>query len=91
MDYIKKVLVIATVFLLGLSVGVYFYEENRFYFYRGAEISSIPFYLKRCVPKADHVPKHRAMLISKEDIKECRELLKAREFDGNYRLYVCEP
>ncbi|MFZ8860864.1 MAG: ArnT family glycosyltransferase [Thermocrinis sp.] len=27
-DYIKKVLVIATVFLLGLSVGVYFYEKK---------------------------------------------------------------
>jgi len=106
MDYIKRVLVIATVFLLGLSVGVYFYEKNRFqtkampflkdfdgpvYFYRGAEISSIPFYLKRCIPKTDHVPNHRAMLISKEDIRECREILKAREFDRNYRLYVCEP
>jgi len=26
-----------------------------------------------------------------EDIKECRELLRAREFDGNYRLYMYEP
>jgi hypothetical protein len=31
------------------------------------------------------------MLISKEDIRECREILKAREFEGNYRLYICEP
>lgn len=100
-DYIKRVLVIATVFLLGLSVGVYFYEKNRFqtkalpflkdfdgpvYFYKGAEISSIPLYLKRCAPNIDHVPNHRVMLISKEDIRECREILRAREFDGSYRL-----
>jgi 4-amino-4-deoxy-L-arabinose transferase-like glycosyltransferase len=65
--------------------------DGAVYFYRGAEISSIPFYLKRCVPKIDYVPNHRAMLISKEDIEECRELLRAREFDGNYRLYICEP
>ncbi|WP_333784317.1 glycosyltransferase family 39 protein [Thermocrinis sp.] len=104
--YIRNTLVIGGLFLTGLLFISHFYEKDRFqtkalqvlksfrgpvYFYRGAEISPIPFYLQKCIPKIDELPAEEALVISKEEIRSCQMLLAGRELDGNYRLYLCNP
>ena len=104
--YLKNTLLIAGLTLSGLLFALPFYERDRFqtkalqiiknsqepvYFYRGAEISSVVFYLQRCIPKIDQPPPEKALLISKEEIKGCQRLLTGREFDGVYGLYLCSP
>ncbi|WP_448587492.1 ArnT family glycosyltransferase [Thermocrinis sp.] len=104
--YIRSVLVVSGLLLALLISVAPFYEEKRFqtktlaymknfevpiYFYKGAEISPLPFYLKKCIPKTDQIPTEKALLVSREEVKECQKLLTGREFDGTYNLYLCNP
>ncbi|WP_448584202.1 ArnT family glycosyltransferase [Thermocrinis sp.] len=103
--YIKTVLVASGLILISLMSVAYFYERERFqtktlpiitsfegpiYFYKGAEISSLVYYARKCIPKIDHLPTEKSLLISREEV-ECQLLLEGREFDGKYKLYLCNP
>ncbi len=104
--YIRKAIVLAGIALLLLTGGAYVYEHERFvpkavplvrnfqgevYFY-GAEVSPLVYYSGKCIK--NYVSGAEGLVVTKEEnrerFKRCRELVRGREFDGNYVLLKCE-
>jgi len=107
--YLKGVFVISTFFLCFLILTLHFYESKRFtplalkilkndshkpvIFLRN-EVTALPFYLKKCIPKVFQVPKEfRGYVITRDfkslSIKGCKLVLKAPEFGKTYGLFRC--
>ncbi|ADC88865.1 glycosyl transferase family 39 [Thermocrinis albus DSM 14484] len=101
--YIKRVLFLASALLLMLLFTASVLEKQRFlskalkvvgkedvplYFYR-AELSPVPFYLRKCVPTTESTAVD-GYVITKETVTNCTLLLEGYEPDGRYRLYRCQ-
>ncbi len=107
--YIKRVLVFLGIFLFIIIIGIYSYEKKRFlpqalnflkfyqgeiYFYK-TEISSIPFYLNRCISKLTF-PSNlvQGIVITEKKYEKffinCTKLIDAKEFEKSFILLNCK-
>lgn len=107
--YIKRVLGFSGIFLLIIIIGIHSYEKKRFlpraidflksykgkiYFYR-TEISSVPFYLNRCILKRPSSANLIEGIVITEKKYEsffpnCIKILDANEFEKNFILLNCK-
>jgi|GEM_PF-506285 len=107
--YIKKIVFISGILLLILIIGSGYYEKKRFlpkaknllkeykgeiYFYK-VEVSALPFYLNKCIPKLSNPKKLRQGIVItlkkyEKSFKDCNKLLEANEFGRKCLILKCK-
>ncbi len=107
--YIQRVMLFSGVILLILVIFSYFNEKNRFtyqaknflktyqgeiYFYKN-EITTLPFYLDRCIPKVDNLQDlKQGFIITKKKYENlfnnCTKIISAYEFNEHFILLECK-
>jgi len=107
-NYIQKVMILCGIIFLIIIIWGHIYEKNRFtflaknflknyssniYFYKN-EISTLPFYLNRCIPKLK-IPQKlgQGMVITKKKYEKlfnnCTKIIEAPEFNEHFILLNC--
>jgi len=107
--YIRWVMSISGILLLVIVISGYTYEKNRFtfqaknflknykgeiYFYKN-EITTLPFYLERCIPKVDNPQVlNQGFVITKKKyenlFRNCTKVISAYEFNEHFILLECK-
>jgi 4-amino-4-deoxy-L-arabinose transferase-like glycosyltransferase len=107
--YIQRVMLFSGIILLILVIFGYLNERNRFtyqaknflktyqgeiYFYK-YELTTLPFYLDRCIPKVNRLQDLKpGLIITKKNYKNlfnnCTNILSANEFNEHFILLECK-
>ena len=107
--YIRWIMLISGILLLVIAISGYTYEKNRFtfqaknflknykgeiYFYKN-EITTLPFYLERCIPKVDNPQAlNQGFVITKKKYENlfsyCIKVIDTYEFNEHFILLECK-
>jgi len=107
--YIRWVMLFSGILLSVIIIFSYTYEKNRFtfqaknflknykgeiYFYKN-EITTLPFYLERCIPKVDNLKTlNQGFVITKKKYENlfsyCTKVIDAYEFNEPFILLECK-
>jgi len=107
--YIRWVMLFFGILLSVIVIFSYTYEKNRFtfqaknflknykgeiYFYKN-EITTLPFYLERCIPKVDSLQTlNQGFVITKKKYENlfsyCNKVISAYEFNEHFILLECK-
>ncbi len=107
--YIKRITMFSGILLLSIVLIIHYtYEKNRFtvkainffktykgdlYFYK-SDLSSLPFYLKKCIPELKNPQKlEKGLVITKKKYEKifsnCKKIIEAKEFSNRFILFEC--